>query len=58
MIVNNGNNYYLVLKDSSGNVLAIISDFFSLEYTRIVNNVGQLDLTALAVSYAYLIQPY
>jgi hypothetical protein len=44
MILNNGNNYYLILKDGSGNVLAIIPDFFSLEYTRIVNNVGQLDL--------------
>jgi hypothetical protein len=57
MILNNGNNYYLILKDGSGNVLAIIPDFFSLEYTRIVNNVGQLDLM-LAVSYAYLFQPY
>lgn len=57
MILNNGNNYYVVLKDVNGNALAIIPDFFSLEYTRIVNNVGQLDLR-LAVSYTSLFQPY
>jgi hypothetical protein len=58
MIVGNGNNYYVVLKDPSGNVLAIISDFFSLDYTRIVNNVGQLDLELPVNRYIGLIQPY
>lgn len=57
MIVGNGNNYYTVLKDYSGNALAIIPDFFSLEYTRIVNNVGQLDMQ-LPVSYVSLFQPF
>ncbi len=58
MILGNGNNYHLVLKDPTGNTLAIIPDFFTLEYTRIVNNVGQLDVQLPIDSYLGLIQPY
>lgn len=57
MILGNGNNYYLVLKDPTGAVLAIIPDFYSLEYSRIVNNVGQLDVQ-LPMSYLNLVSSY
>lgn len=57
MILGNGNNYYLILKDPNGSVLAIIPDFYSLEYMRIVNNVGELN-AQLPMSYLGLIQPY
>lgn len=57
MIVQTGNNYYVNLKDAYGNLLAIIPDFFSLDYSRAVNNVGRLEIS-LPMDYFSLIQPY
>lgn len=57
MITTRGNNYDIYLKDAFGNLLAIIHDFFSLDYSRSVNNVGRLELV-LPIDYFNLVQPY
>lgn len=37
--------YQIVLRDPFGNQLAIIDDFISLDYVRVVNGIGSLTLT-------------
>jgi hypothetical protein len=57
MITQTGNSYYLDLKDPFGNLVDTIEVFFSLDYSRSVNNIGQLELR-LPISSLSLIQPY
>jgi hypothetical protein len=54
----NGNNYYLNLNSPVGVRLAVIDDFFSLDYARSVNNVGQLQLIVPVENYLPLISEY
>jgi hypothetical protein len=53
----NGNTYYVELKDPYANAVDTIEKFFSLDYARSVNNIGQLELR-LPISFLFLIQPY
>lgn len=57
MLTQRGNTCYINLKDGYGNLIYPFTTFFSLDYNRIINNVGKLDLQ-LPVSYFDLIQPY